>query len=93
MEDGIGINVGVPCGGNINVEIKTEINMTVKGKVTAAVLREMEPGKSITFELPDADAVNTGKAIAYRMKHILKCRFKCVSDFETNKLTITKTTE
>lgn len=59
-------------------------------KVTADALRRMEMGETVTFAVPDADAVETGKAIAYRMKNLLRCKFSCRSDYAANTLTITK---
>lgn len=59
-------------------------------KVTTKALRKMEMGETITFVLPDANAINTGKATAYRLVPILRCRFKAMSDFINNTLTLTK---
>lgn len=61
-----------------------------KKRVTSEVLRQMEVGESITFELPDADAINSGKAIAYRLQNSLRCKFSAISDYVNNRLTITK---
>lgn len=61
-----------------------------KDKVTSEALRKMQMGETITFELPDADAINSGKAIAYRLQNSLRCKFSAVSDFTNNRLTITK---
>lgn len=47
-------------------------------------------GQTVTFELPDARAINSGKALAYRLQHELGCNFSAVSDFTNNRLTITK---
>lgn len=60
-------------------------------KVTSELLRKMKIGQTITFELPDADAINTGKAIAYRIQNSLRCKFSAVSDYANNRLTLTKT--
>lgn len=62
----------------------------MKQKVTSEALRKMEIGQTITFDLPDADAINSGKAIAYRVQHSLRCKFSTVSDYTNNRLTITK---
>lgn len=62
----------------------------MKDKVTSETLRNMAVGESITFELPNADAINTGKAIAYRLQNSLGCKFGAVSDYANNRLTITK---
>lgn len=61
-----------------------------KKKVTSDVLRKMKVGQTVTFELPDADAINSGKAIAYRLQYSLRCKFSAVSDYANNRLTITK---
>ncbi|MCM1022291.1 MAG: hypothetical protein NC403_08815 [Muribaculaceae bacterium] len=61
-----------------------------KNKVTTEALREMQVGETIVFALPDASAINTGKAIAYRARHVLRCRFRAASDFVNNTLTLTK---
>ena len=62
----------------------------VKKKVTSEALRKMEIGQTIIFELPDADAINSGKAIAYRLQNSLLCKFSAVSDYANNRLAITK---
>lgn len=62
----------------------------IKEKVTSEALRKMEIGQTKTFELPDADAINSGKAIAYRLQNSLRCKFSAVSDYAHNKLTLTK---
>ena len=61
-----------------------------KKKVTSEALRQMEIGQTVTFELPDADAINSGKAIAYRLQNSLCCKFSAVSDYANNRLAITK---
>lgn len=65
--------------------------MIRKEKVTSEALRRMEMGETVTFELPNADAINTGRAIAYRLQHSLRCRFTAYSDYANNLLSITKT--
>lgn len=59
-------------------------------KVTSEALRRMGIGQTITFHLTDADAINSGKAIAYRLQNSLGCKFSAESDFSNNTLTITK---
>lgn len=61
-----------------------------KTRVTTEALREMQMGETVTFELPDAKAVDSGKALAYRYQHTLGCKLGAVSDYANNKLTITK---
>lgn len=62
----------------------------MKQKVTTEVLRKMAIGQTITFDLPDAEAINSGKTIAYRLQYSLHCKFSAVSDYVNNRLTITK---
>ena len=59
-------------------------------KVTSEALRRMEMGETITFRLADADAINTGKAMAYRLQYSLECKFTAASDYANNALTLTK---
>lgn len=61
-----------------------------KNKVTSEVLRLMEIGQTITFDLPDARAINTAKSLAYRIQHELGCKFCISTDYEYNRLRITK---
>ena len=61
-----------------------------KKKVTCEALRRMKMGQSVTFELPDANSIEAGKTIAYRMQHVLHCKFSASSDYPNNRLTITK---
>ncbi len=61
-----------------------------KDRVTSATLRRMKVGETQTFELPNAEAVNSGKAIAYRLQHSLGCKFSAESDYANNRLSITK---
>lgn len=59
-------------------------------KVTSEALRRMAIGESVTFVLADADAINSGKAIAYRLQNSLRCKFSAISDYANNRLTLTK---
>ncbi|MDO5395804.1 MAG: hypothetical protein Q4F07_07560 [Bacteroidales bacterium] len=61
-----------------------------KDKVTRKALRDMAIGETRTFNLPDADAINSGKTLAYSLQHSLGVKFSAVSDFANNTLTITK---
>lgn len=61
-----------------------------KQKVTIEALRQMEIGQTLTFELPDTGAIESGKTMAYRLQHSLGCKFSAVSDYANNRLTITK---
>lgn len=59
-------------------------------KVTTERLRELPVGKMLIAALPDAKAINTAKALAYRLQHELGCRFECKSDYRECVITITK---
>lgn len=56
----------------------------------SAKLRQMEIGQTLTFDLPNAGAIESGKTIAYRLQNMLQCQFTAVSDYANNRLTITK---
>ena len=58
--------------------------------MTSEALRRMEMGETITLRLADADAINTGKAMAYRLQYSLECKFTAASDYINNTLTLTK---
>ena len=64
--------------------------MKKKERVTTRALRDMEMGQTLTFDLPDADAINVGKSIAYRLQQSLRCKFIAQSDYAANRLSITK---
>lgn len=61
-----------------------------KHKVTSEALRGMDIGQTVTFDLPDASAIESGKATAYRLQNILGCKFSAVSDYANKRLSITK---
>lgn len=69
--------------------------MIAEEKVTSAALREMPIGQSRTFQMPRNEphlsrAVNSGKAIAYRLQRELCCTFTAATDYDNATLTITK---
>lgn len=59
-------------------------------KVTREELRNMEMGESREFELPNAQACDNGKSVAYQMQNLLGCKFSVMTDYTANKLTISK---
>lgn len=59
-------------------------------KVTRDELRTMEYGETKVFDLPNALAIESGKATAYQTQNILRCRFSVQTDYVNNRLTITK---
>lgn len=54
------------------------------------MLRNMRYGEVIEFKLPNADAINSGKTIAYRLQHSLLCKFETSAVYVDNLLTIAK---
>ncbi len=62
----------------------------IKGKVTSEALRKMKIGQTVTFETPDAQSIDIGKTIAYRIQHYENCKITAVSDYANHRLTITK---
>lgn len=71
---------------------KTDNDMeTINGRVTTAVLRKMEPGETVVFEVESRVEMRNGKSLAYQMSKKLDCRFVLDADYETMKLMITKT--
>lgn len=59
-------------------------------KVTREDLRNMQIGETRTFDLPNAQACDNGKSVAYQMQNLLGCKFSVSTDYTSNKLTITK---
>lgn len=59
-------------------------------KVTREDLRLMQMGETKEFDLPNAQACDSGKAVAYQMQNLLGCKFSVTTDYPSNKLTITK---
>ena len=71
---------------------KTDNDMeTINGRVTTAVLRKMEPGETVVFEVGSRVEMRNGKSMAYQTSKKLDCRFVLDADYETMKLMITKT--
>lgn len=62
----------------------------VTDKVTVKELREMKIGQTLPFDLPTSNAIDSGKSLAYRLQHSLRCKFSVVSDYDNNILTIKK---
>lgn len=59
-------------------------------KVTRDALRAMAIGETRTFQLPDAQACDNGKSVAYQLQNQLHCKFSAQTDYVSNQLTITK---
>ncbi len=65
---------------------------TVKAvRVTRELLKGMAAGETLTVELPDAAAIESGKASAYQLQRIEGCKFRMSSDYVARTLTITRT--
>lgn len=59
-------------------------------RVTRDALRAMAIGETRSFDLPNAQACDNGKSVAYQMQNLLRCRFSVSTDYVSNRLTITK---
>lgn len=59
-------------------------------KVTREDLRAMRMGETRSFDLPNAQACDNGKAVAYQMQNLLGCKFSVSTDYTCNRLTISK---
>lgn len=59
-------------------------------KVTREDLRNMQMGETKVFDLPNAQACDNGKSVAYQMQNLLGCKFSIFTDYTSNRLTITK---
>lgn len=64
--------------------------MERKEKRFTDVLRNIAMGKSKTFKLESSMAINSCKAIAYRLQYDLGCKFSAESDYINRTLTLTK---
>lgn len=65
----------------------------MENKVTVALLKAMKPGETKTFRVKNALACESGKTLASKYGHILKCRFSVRTDYTDCTLTITKNPE
>jgi len=59
-------------------------------RVTRDALRAMAIGETRSFDLPNAQACDNGKSVAYQMQNLLRCRFSVSTDYVNYRLTITK---
>ena len=59
-------------------------------KVKREDLRSMQMGETRAFDLPNAQACDNGKSVAYQMQNLLDCKFSISTDYASNRLTITK---
>lgn len=59
-------------------------------RVTRDALRAMAIGETRTFDLPNAQACDNGKSVAYQLQNQLHCKFSVSTDYVNNRLTITK---
>lgn len=50
----------------------------------------MGMGETRTFDLPNAQACDNGKSVAYQLQNQLRCKFSVSTDYVNNRLTITK---
>jgi len=59
-------------------------------KVTMEHLRSIPMGESMAIKLPNADACNNGKTLAYQNQYGMGCKFSASTDYKSNTLTLTK---
>jgi hypothetical protein len=59
-------------------------------RITRDALRAMGMGETRTFDLPNAQACDNGKSVAYQLQNQLRCKFSVSTDYVNNRLTITK---
>ena len=59
-------------------------------RVTRDALRSMHDGETRTFDLPDAQACDNGKSVAYQLQNVLRCKFSVQTDYVNNRLSITR---
>ncbi|MBR6370877.1 MAG: hypothetical protein IKS24_07350 [Bacteroidaceae bacterium] len=59
-------------------------------KITRDALRAMAYGETKSFDLPNAQACDNGKSVAYQLQNQLRCKFSVSTDYVNNRLTITK---
>lgn len=59
-------------------------------KITVEMLRKIEVGESVCFELPDARACYNGRALCYTFKSLMDCKFRCRINYVANTLTVEK---
>lgn len=59
-------------------------------KVTRDMLRGLNAGDSLTVTLPDAAAIESGKATAYTLQRLEGCKFSVQTDYVARTLTVTR---
>ena len=59
-------------------------------RITRGALRAMGMGETRSFDLPNAQACDNGKSVAYQLQNQLRCKFSVSTDYVNNRLTITK---
>lgn len=59
-------------------------------KVTREDLRSMEVGETKTFDLPDAQAIDSAGVTAYQMQNLERCKYSITKDYQNNKIKISK---
>ncbi len=64
--------------------------MTMTEKVTREDLRAIPVGASRTFGLPNAQACDNAKTVAYQLQRVLGCKFSAKTNYNINSVTFTK---
>jgi hypothetical protein len=64
--------------------------MVTADKVTREDLKQMQPGESQTFKLPNAQALDSAGTTAYQMARIEDCTYSVEKDYVEKTIKITK---
>lgn len=59
-------------------------------KVTMSAIRDIAPGATVVFLLPDSRKIYSAQALVYRAQRVLGQRFSCSADHEERILKITR---
>lgn len=64
--------------------------MVIADKVAREDLKQMQPGESQTFKLPNAQALDSAGTTAYQMARIEDCTYSIKKDYVEKTIKITK---
>ena len=64
--------------------------MVIADKVTREDLKQMQPGESQTFKLPNAQALDSAGTTTYQMARIEDCTYSIEKDYVEKTIKITK---
>ena len=64
--------------------------MVIADKVTREDLKQMQPGESQTFKLPNAQALDSAGTTAYQMARIENCTYEVKKNYVERTIEISK---